>query len=187
MAENKVQFNLKNVHYAIATVDPDDGSVTYGTPKHVPGAVNLSLEARGEVSPFYADGIVYYQSPGNNGYEGDLEMARFSDGMLQDLWGYSLGGTSKVLTEEADAAAVQFALLFEIDGDADEQYYVFYNCTGSRPGVASTTNTDTIEPQTMTSTITANPLADGRIMARTTAATPTATKEAWFTTVFEES
>ena len=37
MAENKVQFNLKNVHYAALTVE--DGVPSWATPVHVPGTV----------------------------------------------------------------------------------------------------------------------------------------------------
>ena len=81
--ENKVQFNIKNVHYAVMTADGE--TPTWENPIPVPGAVNLSLEASGEITPFYADGVVYYKSSSNNGYEGDLEMARFIDKMLQGI------------------------------------------------------------------------------------------------------
>ena len=52
MPENKVQFNLKNVHYAVLTETITEEAVTYSwaTPVHVPGAVNLSLEAQGEIT-----------------------------------------------------------------------------------------------------------------------------------------
>ena len=96
MPKNKVQFNIKNVHYAILTETVTDGQTTYswGTPVHVPGAVNITLEAQSELSPFYADGIVYYQTVSQNGYEGDLEMAKFPDQMLQDVWMMTIGAIS---------------------------------------------------------------------------------------------
>lgn len=186
--ENKVQFNLKNVHYAVLTETATGGVTSYswGTPVAVPGAVNLNLEQQGEITKFYADGIVYYQSPVNNGYEGDLEMARIVDKMLQDVWGMTLGTTSKVLTENANTEAKAFALLFQIDGDADEDCYVLYNCTGTRPAIAAKTKEDTKEPQTQSSTISAAPLGNGNVMARTTSETPAATKNKWFTEVFVE-
>lgn len=186
--ENKVQFNLKNVHYAVLTEKNTAGTISYewGTPVAVPGAVNLNLEQQGEITKFYADGIVYYQSPVNNGYEGDLEMARIIDKMLQDVWGMTLGTTSKVLTENANVEAKAFALLFQIDGDANEDCYVLYNCTGTRPAIAAKTKEDTKEPQTQSSTISAAPLGNGNIMARTTAETPEATKNSWFSSVFVE-
>lgn len=186
--ENKVQFNLKNVHYAVLTEAKTGGTTAYswGTPVAVPGAVNLNLEQQGEITKFYADGIVYYQSPVNNGYEGDLEMARIIDKMLQDVWGMTLGTTSKVLTENANTEAKAFALLFQIDGDADEDCYVLYNCTGTRPAIAAKTKEDTKEPQTQSSTISAAPLGNGNVMARTTSETPEATKNGWFDQVFVE-
>lgn len=189
MSENKVQFNLKNVHYAILTENVTGGKTTYtwSTPVAVPGAVSLSLDQQGEITKFYADGIVYYQSPTNNGYEGDLEVARIHDKMLQDVWGFTLGATSKVMTENADTEAKAFALLFQIDGDAGEDCYCLYNCTGTRPSISAKTKEDTKEPQTQSSTVSAAPLADGRVMCRTTGDTPSETKAGWFTSVFEES
>lgn len=189
MSENKVQFNLKNVHYAVLTEEVSGNNTTYswGSPVKVPGAVSLSLDQQGEITKFYADGIVYYQSPTNNGYEGDLEVARIHDKMMQDIWGFTLGTTSKVMTENANTEAKAFALLFQIDGDAGEDLYVLYNCTGTRPSVAGQTKEDTKDPQTQTSTISAAPLADGRVMARTTGDTPSSIKSSWFAAVFEES
>lgn len=71
---NKVKYNLKNVHAAKLTKDSEDRFI-YATPQAIPGAVSISLEAEGDSSPFYADGIVYFRSTANNGYSGDLEIA----------------------------------------------------------------------------------------------------------------
>lgn len=189
MAENKVRFNLKNVHYAVLTETQTTSGVSYSwaTPVAVPGAVSLDLAAEGETSPFYADGIVYYRSISNNGYSGSLEMARYPDQMLEDVWGDTLGSTSKVLTEKSNTNPKSFALLYQIDGDADEEYYVLYNVSGTRPNVGSATTEDTKEPQTQTSDIAAIPLGDYRVMARTTSDTPSGTKSGWFSSVFEEA
>ena len=45
---------------------------------------------------------------------------------------------------------------------------------------------DTKEPQTQSSTISAAPLGNGNVMARTTSETPEATKNSWFSQVFVE-
>ena len=75
--ENKVKYNIKNVHAALQNESEETGSTvyTYETPEHIPGAVSISLDAEGEISTFWADGIAYYVTSANNGYSGDLEMA----------------------------------------------------------------------------------------------------------------
>lgn len=187
--KNKVQFNLKNVHYAILTETITDNQTTYtwATPVHVPGAVSISLDAQSELSPFYADGIVYYQTVANNGYEGDLELAKITDQMYQEIFGMTLGSTSKVIVDNAFTEPKPFALLFQIDGDAGNELYCLYNCKATRPAIGSQTNTDSKEPQTQTCTISARPLEDGDVFARTTGETPAETKEGWFNAVYREA
>ena len=70
---NKIKYNIKNVHAAKLTVSVVDGVTTYSyaTPQPIPGAVSIALDAEGESSPFYADGIVYFRSATNNGYKGN--------------------------------------------------------------------------------------------------------------------
>ena len=84
--KNKIKYNLKNVHYA--ELKETEGKVTWEKPVAVPGAVSLSLDAEGETSQFYADGVAYYVSVTNNGYSGDLDMAlipdEFRTGILGD-------------------------------------------------------------------------------------------------------
>ena len=185
MDKNKVQFNLKNVHYAKLTVT--DGVIAWADPVPVPGAVTLTLDPQGSVEPFYADGIVYYQSVANNGYSGDLEMARFPDQMLTDIWGFTLDNTDKVITENANVEPGAFALLYQIDGDQNADYYCMYNCTGTRPGIGGTTNTQSKTPQTRKSTISAVPLTDGKVLARTTSDTPAEVRNNWFKKVYQKT
>lgn len=182
--ENKVQFNLKNVHYAVLTVT--DGVPSWATPIAVPGAVTLTMDPQGEVTPFYADGITYYQSTANNGYAGDLEIARIPDQMLKDIWGVE-EDTNKVLVENNTVEPNPFALLYQIDGDADNQHYCLYNCTGTRPGIGGTTNTQTKTPQTQKSSITAVPLENGDVMARTTKATSEEVRSNWYKEVYQKA
>lgn len=179
---NKVKFNIKNVHYALLT--ETDGTVTWGTPKAIPGAVSISLEASGEITPFYADGIVYYQASSNSGYEGDLEMALIPDDFRMDVLKEEKDDKG-VLIENANVETAKFALLFEFDGDQKSVRHVLYNCTATRPSLTGETTEATKTPSTETLSISAAPLADGRVKVKTGADTDEATYNSWYQNVYE--
>lgn len=150
----KVKYGLSNVHYAIANIDDATHAATYGTPKPFPGAVSMSLEAQGELTPFRADNIDYWIANSNNGYSGDLEMALITDDFLKDVLGQVVD-TSGMLIELKDAPVIHFALLYQFEGDDAATKHVLYNCTATRPSQAGQTTDATIEPQTESVTITA--------------------------------
>ena len=180
--KNKVKFNICNVHYALITVD-EDGDITFGTPVAMPGAVSLSLEPNGEPSNFYADGYAYYTISNNMGYEGDLELAMVPEGFRTDVLKESLDDNS-VLVESANVETANFALLFEFDGDVKKIRHVLYNCSAARPNIESTTNEEEIEVQTETLAITAAPLANGYVKARTGDSTTDTVYTGWYTSVY---
>ena len=180
--KNKVKFNICNVHYALITVD-DDGEVTFGTPVAMPGAVSLSLEPNGEPSNFYADGYAYYTISNNTGYEGDLELAMVSESFRTDVLKESLDDNS-VLVESANVETANFALLFEFDGDVKKIRHVLYNCSAARPNIESATNEEEIEVQTETLAITAAPLANGYVKARTGDSTTDTVYTGWYSSVY---
>lgn len=182
---DKVQYNLKNVHYAPMTTT--GATPAWGTPVKVSGAVSLTLDQQGELTPFYADGIVYYNSVSNNGYSGDLEMALYPPQMLIDIWKYKKTETDGVLIENSMAEPTPFALLFEIDGDSSGSRYCMYNCTATRPGIGSKTNEASKTPQTQKSTISAVPLENGDVLARTTDETTPTVKQKWFEEVYQKT
>lgn len=180
----KVKYNLKNVHYAPITEEAaGNGFPTYGTPVAWPGAVELSLEQQGSISKFYADGITYWQSAKNNGYEGDLTMALILDQFRVDCLGEVLN-EDKVYLENATAKSTPFALLFEFEGDTSGTKHVLYNCTATRPKIEGKTTEEEIEPGTEALTISAAALANGYVKARTGDATTEEVKGAWYTTVY---
>lgn len=169
------------MHYAVKTAEG-----TYETPVAIPGAVSLSLEQQGELSPFYADGIKYYVSASNGGYEGDLEMAMITDDFRTAVLGET-EDTNNVLFENTNTPTVEFALGFDIDGDAGTTKFWFYNCTATRPSIEAQTNEDTIEPQTDTLTISCAPTADGMVRAKTTGTTQETILTSWYTEVYEQA
>lgn len=152
---NKVKFGLKNVYYAKATVS--GSTVTYGTPKAIPGAVNLSLDAQGEETNFYADDTKYYNVTNNTGYSGTLEVAKIAESFFTDILGYA-SDQNGVVFEDAEVEPEKFALLFEFAGDAKKTRHCLYYCSCSRPATSSETLTESKDPVTETLNITASPL-----------------------------
>ena len=179
---NKVKFNLKNVHYALLTLS-DQGVPSFGTPVAVPGAVSLSLDANGEPENFYADGRVYYVINNNMGYDGDLELAMIPEAFRTDVPHEELDDNG-VLIENSESELEAFALLFEFDGDKKHIRHVLYNCAASRPGIQGKTNEESKEVQTETLTLKATPLPDGKVKAKTGNSTDTATYNNWYQSVY---
>lgn len=183
MPKNKIKYNLKNVYAAVLT--KSGNSYSYETPTAIPGAVSMSLEAEGEATPFYADGIVYFRSSANNGYSGDLEIALipewFRERVLQEA-----KDANGVFIERSDIASpVYFALLFEFDGDQKAIRHVLYNCSVStRPTLASQTKEASIEPGTETLAISADPREDGLVKARTGDDTDSTVYQNWYNDVY---
>ena len=183
---NKVKYNIKNVHAAKLTETVKDGVSTYSyaAPKAIPGAVSISLDAEGETSPFYADGIVYFRSVTNNGYSGDLEIALIPEWFRTEILQEDLDAKGVLIENTNKLDTVKFALLFEFDGDKNAIRHVMYNCTASRPSIESETKEDTIEPGTETLSITADPRSDGLVKARTGDTTDETAYANWYKAVY---
>ncbi len=181
---NKIKYNLKNVHVATLTQD-SEGGYTYGSPKPIPGAVSLTMDAQGETTPFYADGIVYFRSVSNNGYSGDLEIALIPDWFREEILKETKDANGVLVETNTDVEPVYFALLFEFDGDKKAIRHVLYYCAVStRPTMESQTKEENIEPGTESLSISADPREDGLVKARTGDDTTDETYTNWYKTVY---
>lgn len=179
MAKNKVKFGLKNVHY-VPIIVGEDNSITYGTPVPIPGAVSLTLDIQGEEVEFEADDVIYYSSYTSTGYKGTLEVALIPDSFRKEILGDVEDETDHVIVEYSNVEAKPFGLLYEINGDQKASRRLLNYCTVSRPGETANTSGKTRTPQTDSMSLTAAPLADGRIRARTTESTPDSVYNNWY-------
>lgn len=185
---NKIKYGIKNVYYAKATIS-STGAATYGSPKALPGAVSISLDAQGDTNKFYADNIVYFTTVANNGYEGDLELAKVPDSFLEDCLGY-IRDAAGVLVEDAGAVGDHFALIFQFEGDVNAKRTVLYNCVASRPTIAGSTKEESIEPETETINITATTIYNAvldkdLVKASCTSTSASAAYNSWLTAVYQ--
>jgi phi13 family phage major tail protein len=184
MPENKVVFGLKNAHYSIIT-EGADGTFTYAVPVPLEGAVEISLEPRGETSDFYADDVLYYTTVSNQGYETTLTVANISRDFRTTVLGEALETTDSVLTESSFSKSSRIAFLFEFDGDVKATRHVLYNCTVTRPSMTSATKTETAEPQTQELSLISAPRPyDGIVKRSTTGDTPDNVYTAWYDAVY---
>ncbi len=179
---NKIKYGIQSVHYAKAT-PTTSGTLSYGSVVPLPGAVSLSLEAQGDTNTFFADNVAYFTSTANNGYQGDLELALIPDAFRTDILGEILD-TKGFYVEKSGAPTVEFALLFQFEGDENGTRHCLYRCTASRSAVSGNTKEESIEPQTETITITAMPrINDSVVKSRCpSSASDYAT---WFSAVVE--
>ena len=187
MSKNKVKFGLCNVYMAPFTIGLD-GTYTYTTPIAVPGAVNLSLSPAGDSNDFYADNVIYFNSTANQGYEGDLEIALIPDAIRTAILGETVD-TMGAYIENAEDKFAGFAFGFQINGDANNRKYWYYNCSLTRPTTQSATTETTITPNTDTLTIKAMPrLSDKNVRVYMEPDDDnTAAYNAFFSSVYEQA
>jgi phi13 family phage major tail protein len=185
-ADNKVHYALTNVYIATLEMDLETGVVTFGNPKRLLGAVSMDLSAQGDVIKLRADGMDYYVVNSNNGYQGDLNIARIPDWFRSDILGDTISAPDKVLVETTTQEPKAFAMLFEFMGDVKGTRHVLYNCAASRPNIKGENKDNLKDPDTDTLSLTASPLQDGKVKASTTAETPEGVYNNWFQKVWEK-
>lgn len=181
--ENKVKFALKRAAVAPATI-AEDGSVTYGEVKRLPGAVSIALSQKGSMQKLRADGIDYYLSNSKQGYEGDLEFAKIDEDFKRDYLGET-EDANNVQFERNDDESKAFALLIEFDGDIKATRHCLYMCYASSPAIEGENPDDSRTPKTEKVSITAIPREDGYIKASTRNITSEEVYNNWFGSVYE--
>lgn len=181
---NKITYGLENVHYAKVTQVGSNGKITYGPVKKFPGAIELSLEAKGEILEVPADNIIYYASQTNQGYEGKFTCAEIPEDFLTEILGETKD-SKNVLTEKSDATKAEFALMFQFQGDVKNVRHVMYNCTAGRSGISSQTK-DGNNVNKLEIPIKALPRPEDKVIKRkTTTETDSNVYDTWFTKPYE--
>lgn len=180
----RIKYGLSNVHYAIAT-EGENGVLTYGTPKALPGAVAMSLEQQGDAVNEYADNILWFHMDVNNGYSGTLELEEISDDFRKDVLGET-ADTKGVLWENSESPVIEFALMFQFEVNGDPTVTgkrgALLRCTASRPSIAGSTREATVTPQHDTINITAMPRVADHIVKASCEST-SAAYATWMTAV----
>ncbi len=148
---NKVEFGISNLY--IGTYTDTNGTVTLGTPYHQKGAVNLSLEPDGDDNDFYADNVKYWSGFSDNGFTGEIEVAKFDLEAKKQFFGYvqtTGGGFGAV----KGASRPQVYVMFQTEGDAQARRVILYNVSLGQINREFATIEDSKEPATETCDIT---------------------------------
>lgn len=154
MAINKVMFGVSNLHIGLYNVAAD-GTVTLGTPVHVPGTVNISLEAESEENKFYADNTVYWSGYSDNGLSGEIENALFDDTFKTTFMNYVAltgGGIAQIKGQQNKPVYI----VFQSEGDQEARRMIMYNVALGQITREYATTEDTVEPATATLPYTVN-------------------------------
>lgn len=182
MAENIVLFNLKNVHYAVATIG-NNGAISYGDVKKLPGIVNLTLETEQNSEKFYADSRAYYVAASTAAYKGEIEIANVTEDFEKNVLGFKTD-SKNVMYENLSINPKEVALLFEIEGDTKGVRHLLVRTQFSKPKLEYKTGSDKTEISTVKMSYDGLANENGIGRYKTTANTDETTYNNWFTTVY---
>lgn len=153
MADNNiVEFGISDLYIGTYSVGAG-GTVTLGTPYHQAGAVSLSVEPQEESNEFYADNVIYWSGYSNNGFSGELEVARFDTDAKKKFFGYRTTATSGIAQVKTSTKPKVF-IAFETQGDAEARRVIMYNVALGNINREFSTITENKEPVTETCDIT---------------------------------
>lgn len=153
---NIVTFGLKNVHYAKAK-QSDDGTWTFEKPNKLVGAQEFSSDIIGGSTPVYADDQVVTTLNQNAGRTISLKVTTLPDDFKTEILGYSKLENGN-LVEVTNAPVITFALGFEFQGDVKARRVWYFLCTVTPVSEATKSNTESVEANETTLTISARPI-----------------------------
>ncbi|PZO95394.1 MAG: phage tail protein [Streptococcus pyogenes] len=186
MTEDKVTFGLKSVHIApITDIAAETGVITYGDIFRFPGAMELTLDPKGESGAIQADDIDYHFMNSNEGYEGKLKIPNIIETFKTKILGEVKDSKTGVLTEKGDAETTPFAIMFEFSGDKNKTRYVMYYCSATRPSNGSKTKQGTsVNERELSFKSSPRPL-DTVVKRSITSADDKTSYDNWFKKVYE--
>lgn len=149
---SKIKYGLENVYFAPRT-EAEGGTVSYGTPVAVPGAVTASVSNNINSNTFWADDGPYFVTNDKSNKTIDLEVADIAREIMTEYLGYVKAQGGGII-ETDQAVNKPFALLFQILTDESARKFCYYNCTASEGDEDHSTKEDSIEPQTSNLSVT---------------------------------
>lgn len=152
---NVVEYGLSNCYAAVATYDASAKKYTYGVPFAMPYAKSISFDPQGNKKKVFADNIAAKTLISNTGYSGTLSLLQIPKEFRVQI----LGELEKngALLESSDAKVIEFALIFQFEGDVTNKRHILYRCTATRPQIASDTKEEEISENTLQISIEATP------------------------------
>lgn len=159
MANNKITFGLRNVHYSIAT-QSDSGTWSFATPQALPGAQEFTSDIVGGSTAVYADDTVIANLVSNAGRTLTLKVTELTEEFKINVLGYKRLANGNII-EVANAPVVTFALGVEFQGDLKARRCWFFLCNVTPVSESSKSKTDSVEANATTLNITARPIEVG--------------------------
>lgn len=139
-------FGVRNSHFAICT---DEEKLTYETPVHVAGTVEISMEPSVETGTSHADNEVWLEEQQDNGGSGtmsfyDTEGTPELRQLIADLVGFEILADGRT-NLKANKKPKKFAFMCEQPGHALGRRRCLLMCQFSKPSNTMTTNSDAPE------------------------------------------
>ena len=147
---SKVRFGVKSLTFWPITADGTaSANPTYGTKIEVPGTVQVEVDYESNEVKFYADNNIYYSGRNSAGNTGSIENAFFPDALKAAAYGWRIDANGG-LVETDDGTPCNFAMAYQVEGDAEGLRCVHYDVNLGYPKQTHSTTEDGITVDTET-------------------------------------